>query len=94
LPFTSEVAAFSRLKRQLAAYRVVFGQPRQEELLSLLNRADIDREELSNWSISLQPPDSDTTTNDDQQIRAERLGWRAGKAEVIKASTGKDGEKS
>ena len=41
-PFTSEVAAFSRLKRQLAAYRVVFGQPRQEELLSLLNRADIE----------------------------------------------------
>ena len=55
LPFTSEVAAFSRLKRQLAAYRVVFGQPRQEELLSLLNRADIDPAELSEWSINLSP---------------------------------------
>ncbi|MBL38508.1 MAG: helicase [Xanthomonadales bacterium] len=55
LPFTREVAAFSRLKRQLAAYRVVFGQPRQEELLSLLNRADIDPAELSEWSINLSP---------------------------------------
>jgi len=92
LPFTSEVAAFNRLKRQLAAYRVVFGQPRQEELLSLLNRAEIDPGELSEWSISLQPPDPGTTTGNDQQIRAERFGWRAGDLEVVNAPNGKDGE--
>jgi hypothetical protein len=56
LPYTREVEAFRRLKKQLAAYRVVFGQPRQEELLSLLNRVDIDSETLSSWSISLEPP--------------------------------------
>ena len=56
LPYTREVEAFRRLKKQLAAYRVVFGQPRQEELLSLLNRVDIDAETLASWSISLEPP--------------------------------------
>ena len=42
LPYTAEVEAFDRLKRQLAAYRVVFGQPRQEELVTLLDRAGVD----------------------------------------------------
>lgn len=55
LPYTTEVAAFRRLKRQLAAYRVVFGQPRQEELLDLLDRSEISAEELARWSIDLSP---------------------------------------
>ncbi|MBY6204144.1 helicase-related protein [Halomonas denitrificans] len=55
LPYTREVEAFKRLKRQLAAYRVVFGQPRQEELLKLLDRSDIDVSELNAWSIDLSP---------------------------------------
>ena len=42
LPYTTEVEAFNRLKRQLAAYRVVFGQPRQEELLTLLDQSVLD----------------------------------------------------
>jgi hypothetical protein len=41
LLYTSEVEGFKRLKRQLAAYRVVFGQPRQEELMSLLDQSDL-----------------------------------------------------
>ena len=56
LPYTQEVQAFARLKRQLAAYRVVFGQPRQEELLNLLDQADIDTRSLNDWQISLAPP--------------------------------------
>lgn len=55
LPYSQEVQAFQKLKRQLAAYRVVFGQPRQQELLGLLERADIDTDELSNWAIDLAP---------------------------------------
>lgn len=55
LPYTREVEGFRRLKRQLAAYRVVFGQPRQEELITLLERADIDVEELRRWAIDLTP---------------------------------------
>ena len=55
LPWTREVEAFARLKKQLAAYRVVFGQPRQEELLSLLERAEIDEDVLREWVIDLRP---------------------------------------
>ena len=56
LPYTVEVEAFERLKRQLAAYRVVFGQPRQEELLALLDRSNLDVDRLRDWAIDLRPP--------------------------------------
>ena len=56
LPYTAEVEAFDRLKRQLAAYRVVFGQPRQEELVTLLDRADVDVAKLRSWAVDLSPP--------------------------------------
>ena len=55
-PYTREVEAFERLKRQLAAYRVVFGQPRQEELVTLLNHANLDIIQLKDWAIDLSPP--------------------------------------
>ena len=54
LSYSREVEAFQRLKRQLAAYRVVFGQPRQEELVTLL--ADFDLARLRDWAIDLSPP--------------------------------------
>ena len=56
LPYTTEVEAFDRLKRQLAAYRVVFGQPRQEELLALLDQSGVDTTQLRNWAVDLSPP--------------------------------------
>ncbi|MCY4119368.1 MAG: helicase-related protein [Acidobacteria bacterium] len=56
LPYTAEVEAFDRLKRQLAAYRVVFGQPRQEELVTLLDRAGVDVGRLRDWAVDLSPP--------------------------------------
>jgi len=55
LPFSSEIGQLRRLKRSLAIYRVVFGQPRQEELLGLLENSDVDREELEQWMVSLKP---------------------------------------
>lgn len=55
LPYTREVEAYKRLKRQLAAYRVVFGQPRQEELLMLLDQARVPWERLQEWTIRLAP---------------------------------------
>ncbi len=57
LPYTREVKAFHRLKRQLAAYRVVFGQPRQEELIALFERADFSVDQLQQLTIDLSPPD-------------------------------------
>lgn len=58
LPYTAEVETFERLKRQLAAYRVVLGQPRQEELLTLLDRPELDAQ-LRNWAVDLSPPTSE-----------------------------------
>ena len=58
LPYTKEESTFARLKRQLAAYRVVFGQPRQEELLSLLDQSGLSLGELHQWAIDLSPPGS------------------------------------
>ena len=63
LPYTTEIAAFERLKRQLAAYRVVFGQPRQEELVTLLDRADLEIARLRNWAIDLSPPTTGDSRN-------------------------------
>ena len=54
-PYTREEAAFERLKRQLAAWRVVFGQPRQEELLSLLDQGKWTERQLREWAIALSP---------------------------------------
>ena len=59
LPYTRETEAFRRLKRQLAAYRVVFGQPRQEEMIALLDRADFSAAQLRELTIDLSPPDEE-----------------------------------
>ena len=56
LPYTREIERFARLRRQLAAYRVVFGQPRQEELLDLIATSDASIEDLQSWVMDLRPP--------------------------------------
>ena len=57
LPFSRDKARFSRLKRGLALYRVVFGQPRQEDLLSHLERnSNLSDGDVMDWLISLTPP--------------------------------------
>jgi NAD(P)-dependent dehydrogenase (short-subunit alcohol dehydrogenase family) len=55
LPYTREVEAFRRLKHQLATYRVVFGQPRQEELLTMLEEAGVPTEVIQQWVVRLNP---------------------------------------
>ncbi|MXX72636.1 MAG: DEAD/DEAH box helicase [Gemmatimonadetes bacterium] len=59
LPYTSEVAALKLLKRQLAAYRLVFGQPRQEELMNLIVNAEMPIDEIQALTINLAPPTAD-----------------------------------
>ncbi|MCK5862113.1 MAG: helicase [Candidatus Hydrogenedentes bacterium] len=59
LPFSREEGQFERLKKMLAIYRLVFGQPRQEDLLHYL--ADKAEENpnhpnLDAWRITLEPP--------------------------------------
>lgn len=57
LPHARETAAFERLKRQLGTYRVVFDQPRQEELLVLLDQSAVTLTELQELAIDLSPPE-------------------------------------
>lgn len=59
IPFSREVGQLDRLKRSLALYRLVFGQPRQEDLLAHISEnVDLSAAEqtTTSWRISLQPP--------------------------------------
>lgn len=57
LPFSKETDKLENLKRSLAIYRVVFGQPRQEELLTLLHSGDVAAEEIDSWIVRLNVSD-------------------------------------
>ena len=64
IPFSRDAAALPRLRKALAAYRLAFGQPRQEELVEFLgaDRSDEDLLELaSRLRIDLSPPGSGHT---------------------------------
>jgi hypothetical protein len=54
LPFSREKQRLPDLKASLAVYRLVFGQPRQEDLLSHLKERD--PEALSAWRFDFSPP--------------------------------------
>ena len=59
VPFSRDAAALPRLRKTLAAYRLAFGQPRQEELVEFLgaDRSDEDLLELAaRLRIDLSPP--------------------------------------
>ena len=59
MPFSRDEAALPRLRKTLAAYRLAFGQPRQEELVEFLGtgRSDVDLQLLtSKLLIDLSPP--------------------------------------
>ena len=58
IPYSREVGQLARLKRGLALYRLVFGQPRQEDLLAYLSEKlpgeDVERI-VKEWKIDLKP---------------------------------------
>lgn len=59
LPFSRDAAAVSQLRKALAAYRLAFGQPRQEELVEFLSADRTDEELLqltARLKIDLSPP--------------------------------------
>ncbi|WP_018139208.1 MULTISPECIES: helicase-related protein [unclassified Thioalkalivibrio] len=55
LPLSRDVGRLKRMKRQLALYRMVFGQPRQEDLIAYLDHA-LPEDAPEDWQISLLPP--------------------------------------
>ena len=65
LPYSKEVGKLKQLKQGLVLYRMVFGQPRQEDLLlSLSQNGSHEAADFSKWLISLQPPvDSESKDN-------------------------------
>lgn len=58
LPLSRELSTHDNLKRSLVAYRMVFGQPRQEDLLKYLEtrlETDLELQELERFRINLEP---------------------------------------
>lgn len=58
LPLSREVQQLDYLRRALVSYRMVFGQPRQEDLLDSLEcqiGEEVDLEELAKYRIDLSP---------------------------------------
>jgi len=61
LPFSRDAARLPELRKALAAYRLAFGQPRQEELVEFLgaDRTDADLLQLAaQLRIDLTPRES------------------------------------
>ncbi|MFZ2239133.1 MAG: helicase-related protein [Gordonia amarae] len=56
MPLSREVQKYGRLLRTVGGYRMVFGQPRQEDLLKFLDRQEID---IDAATIDLRPPPAD-----------------------------------
>jgi hypothetical protein len=55
LPLSREEEQLERLKRNLAIYRVVFGQPRQAELMASIDGGGISQSEIDSWAVRLEP---------------------------------------
>jgi hypothetical protein len=59
IPMSQDEERYDRLQKSLAAYRLVFGQPRQEDMLRYLHQ-HFTRDKLAVWiaelAIDLRPP--------------------------------------
>jgi hypothetical protein len=55
--FSTDVDRYDRMKRDVALYRLTFGQPRQEDMLELLRRRGVDTDPgaLGGFRINLAP---------------------------------------
>ena len=62
MPLSKEVQKYRRLMRTVGGYRMVIGQPRQEDLLRYLGERDVD---VSSVAIDLRPPPAARTGTPD-----------------------------
>ncbi|MFD4368678.1 helicase-related protein [Rhodococcus sp. NPDC058521] len=51
-----DMSRLERIKSDVARYRLAFGQPRQEDLMSLLEADGVDDESAANLRLDLRPP--------------------------------------
>jgi hypothetical protein len=59
IPMSQDEERYDRLQKSLAAYRLVFGQPRQEDMLHYLRRhftSEQLADRISDLAIDLSPP--------------------------------------
>jgi hypothetical protein len=54
-PLSRDSARLEQLKRDLALYRLAFGQPRQEDMLELLRRNGVTADEVAAAALDLCP---------------------------------------
>jgi hypothetical protein len=59
-PLSREHALLQRLKKDLVAYRLAFGQPRQQELLDLVHEAKVSVDDMDAWALNLRPGSTST----------------------------------
>lgn len=57
LAFSTDGKRYDRVKRDVALYRLAFGQPRQEDLVNALRERDLNEGELTSLRIDLTPPE-------------------------------------
>jgi hypothetical protein len=74
-PLSKDQNREQRLKRDRALYRLAFGQPRQEDLLSILDQQGYaeDDERLRELRINLRPPTRDVVQKDRSHNREAAL---------------------
>ncbi len=56
-PFSQDRTKYNRLINVLALYRLTLGQPRQEEMISILHREDLSAEQIDELCFDLSPYD-------------------------------------
>ncbi|MCI5935223.1 MAG: hypothetical protein MRZ65_06885 [Lachnospiraceae bacterium] len=54
-PFSQDKMKYDRLINVLALYRLTLGQPRQEELIAILQREDLTKEKMEELFFDLSP---------------------------------------
>ena len=54
-PFSQDKTKYDRLINVLALYRLTLGQPRQEEMISILKREDLSKEQMEELFFDLSP---------------------------------------
>lgn len=54
-PFSQDKTKYDRLVNVLALYRLTLGQPRQEEMISILQREDLTKEQMEELFFDLSP---------------------------------------
>ena len=54
-PFSSDVSRYNRVKQVLTLYRLTMGQPRQEELVDMFSRQNLDQTQIDRLMFDLSP---------------------------------------